>query len=71
MAMQAIRSGLSPCPLLVQCENFCIMAYSYSTGTGPGQVLEIGPGPMGPNILYRNVQDKEKNQDTLLPIMLV
>ena len=33
----------------------------------------MGPGAIGPHILYRNnmVQDSERNQDPLFPIMLV
>ena len=31
------------------------MVYSHHTGLGPGQVQEAHLGPMGPNILYRNV----------------
>ena len=31
------------------------MAYSHCPGPGTGQVEGMGPGPMGPDILYRNV----------------
>ena len=49
-----------------------VMACSHCTRTGPGQGM--GQGANGTNMLYRNVdtvQDRERNPDPLIPIVLV
>ena len=50
-----------------------IMAYSHCTGTGPGQVQGTRPGPMGTNILSRNVPclRQGKEPGSIVSIVLI
>ena len=55
------------------CLNVISFFFHY-TGMSPEQVQETGAGAMGTNMLHRNVDtvcDSERNQDQLLPIVLI
>ena len=51
------------CTCKIRCRLYpTLMAYSHSTGLGPGQIQGRGLRAMGPKILYRNVYARQEKE---------